>query len=334
MYLLRFQQAFLIGLSSVVYTSRGIYLLDQQGFVPVHREVMAADIVRCQHHPEHNHGVIRFNAVASVMQMAPRNFYHWLTQCMARLLFLLPLLDRQEGGPITLVVPDKAFVRQTLIALSVDLARVHFRAPSGLPTVYADTLYTVDWRGWGGTAADACTEMLTPRAGLVRIRHAFARMPLGLPPAADTRPVVVYASRTFAGKSNWKRRVENEVELVAAIKDVLAPSGMALEVFHGFNTPLVEAAALFRRSRVVIGIHGGSLANLAFCAKGSSVVEIALPELQYRMYMHMSMALGLHYHMINHFAENMFHSVLSVDINEVRIAVQATLVEQDMDSQQ
>jgi hypothetical protein len=46
MYLLEFQKASLMGKSSLIYTSSGVYLLDQRGFVPIYRDVRAADIVQ------------------------------------------------------------------------------------------------------------------------------------------------------------------------------------------------------------------------------------------------------------------------------------------------
>jgi hypothetical protein len=268
------------------------------------------------------------------MQIAPKNFYHWVTQCMSRLVFLMPLLERKVGDRVVLIVPDKKFVRETMSALSIDPQRVHFRVPERPPIVYAETLYTVDWRGWGGTAASDGTEFLAPRAGLVRVRRMFSQLQLGLPSRknaarGDAQPVVIYCSRFLAGNTTgWKRKAVNEAQLVAAMEGALRGSGMVLRVFHGFGTPILDAAALFGRARVVIGVHGGSLANIVFCKEGSSVIEIALPELQYRMYLHMAMALGLHYHMLIHLPEGAFHSEVSVDTSAVVIALQEAMRKQ------
>ena len=59
---------------------------------------------------------------------------------------------------------------------------------------------------------------------------------------------------------------------------------LALEVFHGSESTLRGARTAFGRARVVVGVHGGGLANVVLCRPGTAVVELALTEPCFRDY--------------------------------------------------
>ena len=53
---------------------------------------------------------------------------------------------------------------------------------------------------------------------------------------------------------------------------------MDLIVFNGHFAGMQETIAAFRNARIVIGVHGGGLANTLWCGPGTLVLEGSLPE--------------------------------------------------------
>ena len=108
---------------------------------------------------------IRVGRAVSVLQRWSSNFYHWLLECVPRLVVLMKsgalrsqgcrakaLADdaREEGDPIHLLVPgspdSQRFVDETLRILGIhdqQCVRV-IRVVDGL-AVHAEALVTVDW---------------------------------------------------------------------------------------------------------------------------------------------------------------------------------------------
>ena len=70
------------------------------------------------------------------------------------------------------------------------------------------------------------------------------------------------------------------------------------QTFDG-SGPTADAIALFARAAVVIGVHGGALANLVACGEGvTTVLEIGFRSRFTRHYAAASAALGLQYVLI------------------------------------
>ncbi len=84
-------------------------------------------------------------------------------------------------------------------------------------------------------------------------------------PAAEPR---LKGERLFISRAGARRRrISNEAEVVAA----LAPLGF--EAVRLEELSWAEQVACFRRAKVIVAPHGAGLANLAFCAPGTRVVE-------------------------------------------------------------
>lgn len=104
--------------------------------------------------------------------------------------------------------------------------------------------------GWTGQAT---------KAQLNSISHFVER----LPHDGAGKGERIYISRAAARR----RRVSNEAEVAAALGE------------RGFTTVRMEEltwaeqVAAFRRAKVIVAAHGAGLANLAFCAPGTRVVE-------------------------------------------------------------
>ena len=104
---------------------------------------------------------------------------------------------------------------------------------------------------------------------------------------------------------------------------VAAEAGLELFVFHGSTVALVEAAALFARSAVVVGVHGAALANVLFCVPGAALVELPMKEPCFRDYAHASMALGLQYFILDDVPENAYHKAVRVEPARLAAVVRA-----------
>lgn len=246
-----------------------------------------------------NHGMTNPSDVqflehaASVVSYAVMSYYHWVMEGLGRLLLLEPLLA--EDPSIKVIVPKDTsgnkFVTQflQLLPFKLDKARlVEHTTNSGPNDVRFDieTLYYPDWEEVRHLGGDP-SHCLTPPAVLERVRSAF--VPTGL----ARRPIVVYAVRD----SERMRRLENEPGLRKTLQDAL-PEGFELVLFRGGESNIKETIALFASAAAVVGVHGGALANIVFCAPGTLVIEIGLRAPQTRHFLHASVALALDYRLV------------------------------------
>jgi hypothetical protein len=80
---------------------------------------------------------------------------------------------------------------------------------------------------------------------------------------------------------NFSRRVANQDILLARVRQALAGTGLELEVFEGPMLEVQDDVARFRRAKIILGPHGGAMANIVFAQPGAHIIEF-LPI--YRMY--------------------------------------------------
>jgi hypothetical protein len=104
----------------------------------------------------------------------------------------------------------------------------------------------------------------------------------------------VYASR--GGKATLRQLPRSdELRLLSALRDVAGRQEPPLRVveFDGDGSSAAATAALFGGAAAVVGVHGGALANVLFCARGARVVELGSASPYARHYVHAAEALGL-----------------------------------------
>lgn len=220
-----------------------------------------------------------------------------------RLAFMLPVLQDDVHGDLTLLVPGqpdaRPFVRDFLELLGVQTsssgrARQVVYAEEG--TVYhARQLLTVDWRP---TDDAEFTEFLPPAEGLRRLRAALLD---GVDtPSVSQRKNVVFISRAESSTAQ-RRGLTNEAEIIDALHDALSADDLAgldlnLVVYRGRKSELTETRDLFLNARAVVGVHGGALANTILCEKGTAVIEIGMAETHwFDFFSHAAAALDLEY---------------------------------------
>jgi hypothetical protein len=169
--------------------------------------------------------------------------------------------------------------------------------------------------------------------GIKQRTHASGEADVG----TTSDELLVYISRTKTTAA--RRSIRNEAEVLGALEE--AWSGSILHskdfdlnngaggqrrvlVFDGTNVTLREQVDLFGRASVVFGTHGSALANIAFCSGGTSIVEVALPSPNLRMFMHTAAALSLSYWMLPATPANVggssvsFEGELDVSVDDVK----------------
>ena len=112
---------------------------------------------------------------------------------------------------------------------------------------------------------------------------------------------IIYCSRS----SSPTRDLKDEEELLSRLSVVASASGAEVALFekksdrvnHTSSSPLhfvKETVQMFESASIVVGVHGASLANIAFSRPGTTVVEMGMESLpQASHYRHLSQSLGL-----------------------------------------
>jgi capsular polysaccharide biosynthesis protein len=111
---------------------------------------------------------------------------------------------------------------------------------------------------------------------------------------------------------NSRRKIVNESEILPAL------------LAHGFeiyNYPGVfEQQRAFSEAECVIGVHGADMANLAFCAPGTRVLEIVPTAHQFAFFTNLSGAAGLkHFHWVAPSLEEKVPGWLGPSYADVRV---------------
>ena len=180
-----------------------------------------------------------------------QNYYHWLIEGLVPLDILAQAAP--DDQPLTLVLPK-----------SMDIAAcLDHRAT--LPALGFGSIRTVE------TAAD-----------LIRVRDAVWVEPdlVERMPALHLRRF-----RDRIAALHAARRGPRDKRLLVARRGPTRMIGNLAEVEaylarHGFETVYLEGMApleqilLFQRAEFVVAPHGGGLANLAFCAAGTKIIEL------------------------------------------------------------
>jgi len=120
-------------------------------------------------------------------------------------------------------------------------------------------------------------------------------------PTSQLSNMIVYCSRS----SSSTRKLAEEDELVSRLRQIASKEGAELVVFEKqavtdatATSPLADVKdtiRLFRSATVVVGVHGASLANIAFSRKGTTVIEIGFGIPQAGHYLHLAESLELNY---------------------------------------
>jgi tetratricopeptide (TPR) repeat protein len=231
--------------------------------------------------------------ILSLVQYAGASFYHWMCEGLPRLAVAQKIYG--DGAPLSVLVPKKTIYHRG----SIELLQQRVKIEQYYPNSRVDHLCYVTWdpqpcpdKSPNDPAAQHCHALAHPHAlrlaritlvdGLDRIARVEDRQP---------KRTVVYASRG----GTTKMRKFNEGDFIGKLK---AAVGSKAEVIIHDSAPVSLSLANFRNAAVVVGAHGGSLANMMACKEGTAIVEIGFPGPAARHYEHVAGALGLEYTMI------------------------------------
>lgn len=264
---------------------------------------------------------------ATVIQFAVRSYYHWVMEALGRLLLLGPRLAADPTLQIILPKDGKGdgFIAQFLALLPVPLAPTRILwyntrdGPNSERVRVGELLYP-DWDPVRHTDSDEPVHCLAPRSVLRMIRESFSAPN---PPSTGnkSRPLLVFVTR----RGQTMRRLVNEEALLEALRQDAGPDFYEIALFDGDSSSVRETIALFSRATVVVGVHGGALANIVFCGEGATVVELGLRSPATRHYAHAAMALGLQYglHLVDRTAQGVASGIVSVGPATIRTIVAA-----------
>ncbi|CAJ1403877.1 unnamed protein product [Effrenium voratum] len=227
---------------------------------------------------------VRVPRAASVVQFAGTSHFHVLTEVFGRLWVLREHGILADAG-VRVVMPRAAgFLAAGFKVLTEGLGIaeriIHWTPGPNDVLLRAETLYFANWRVpvQFGKDGGHCP---TPPAVLRNTRQA-----LRLPAKAGPR-TLVYVKRkrgdmrsVLAGEPEFSREIEK------------AAGWLAFTSFDGGLKPK-QTIRLFMRARVVVGVHGGALANILFCQGGTELFELGFRNVFAGHYRFLAQALGL-----------------------------------------
>jgi capsular polysaccharide biosynthesis protein len=209
-------------------------------------------------------------AVVLGVNLAFRNYYHWMMQCLPA---IAASVETVGAADCVLALPKLAgWQEESLAALGF----------AGLPRVQLDfdchyRFERVHYCTWlnGSTAFS-----LSPRS--LRVMRRLA---------ARIEPVESAPERLYVARLDSRNRVmRNEVEVRRLLES------------HGFTTlvpgyySLRDQIGLFKSARVVIGAHGAGLTNVGFCQDGTTVLELVQSNYPNVCMARIAQGRGLRYH--------------------------------------
>lgn len=268
--------------------------------------------------------------IATIVHYAVTYFYHFVLEAVPRLALLMPRLAADPT--IRLAVPTtkaklrarSGYVAQLLHLLLPDDFYASRLLPyesegdgKAAPGERAVATAALSWADWPSAASPDGTDShcLTPSSALRQAaamvasawqaRQARGSEAEGVEKAAEggvegaevPGGVLLFAARRKVTQRNLASR--DEEALLAALREVAEAAGMQLVVFDGSGG--VEASiALWKRARLIVGVHGGALSNLLWSAAlnvPSSVllVELTVASRIAHHFAHSAMALGMRY---------------------------------------
>ena len=204
------------------------------------------------------------------------NYYHWLFDCLSRLFIVK--VSRKIGEGTKYLIPDDAlpFQRDTLEALGIDAAsRISSKKCRHL---IANQLIV--------TSHPNPNPSLIPVWIIEFLRESFLRCNIA---ALADKKDFIYISREDSVNS---RRLINESHLCKSLVSV------GFGVYRLTELTFEQQVALFSQAKMIVGVHGAGLANLAFASKGAVVYELFSAQYQPDMFQRIALLTGLEYHRI------------------------------------
>ncbi len=208
------------------------------------------------------------NAVGVLTASTQHLYFHWLLDVLPR----IALIEEEvRDGCHLLVETRHRFQRESLSLLGIRPQQILDAAV--VPVVMSPELIV------------PCHQIMkgreVPDWAVAFLRDRFLRESGRHPFPGATK---IYISR----QSTPTRKPTNEADIIAK----LAARGFAAVELEKLSLP--EQIGLFREVRVIVAPHGAGLANLVFCSRGATVIEL-FPAANIDLYYRLCTALHLNY---------------------------------------
>ena len=203
------------------------------------------------------------------------NYYHWLFDVLPRLFLVQKVLDLRDPH-IKYFVPSLRypFQRQTLAALGISMEQCIESVTTN--HLKAKTLLAVSHPN---------PEPHDNQCWIVEeLRARFLGHQAEIPNSS-----FIYITRSDAVH---RRLLVNEQELLESLK----PLGFHVYCLSALS--FAEQIHLFSQAKIIVGVHGAGMANLAFATAGACVFELFSELYQPDMYEKLSICLNVEYHKI------------------------------------
>ena len=202
--------------------------------------------------------------------LAFRNYYHWMMQSLPAIHYSIQTIG---AANCVLALPPLTWWQEETLALL---------GYAGLPRVQIDfdCHYHFQRAHWSEYLNGTADNFLSPRC-----QEVFDRLARGTDPLPDA-PERYYVARL----DTPNRVVSNEAEVRRLLESfgfvTLVPSYFAFTFQIG----------LLKSARFVVGAHGAGLTNLAFCAPGTTVLELVQSNFPIMLINRIAQERGLRYH--------------------------------------
>lgn len=214
--------------------------------------------------------VLRGRALLLDARTHSQNYFHWLIEAIPRIAFAQDVgWTLADFDHILVSNPRRPFHQETFALTGIDPAKIVDTAAH--PHVECDVLVAV-----------SDLRMFAYDASIVALKKLFTAQ---LETSGWAERTKIFVSRSDSDH----RRLLNEEEVFS----ILRPLGFTRVTLSTLS--MAEQASLFAQAKVVVSTHGAALANLVFCERGTTIVEIHHPNYTLGLYWQIAQRLGLRY---------------------------------------
>eukprot|EP00195_Chlamydomonas_chlamydogama_P012996 CAMPEP_0202900852 /NCGR_PEP_ID=MMETSP1392-20130828/12071_1 /ASSEMBLY_ACC=CAM_ASM_000868 /TAXON_ID=225041 /ORGANISM="Chlamydomonas chlamydogama, Strain SAG 11-48b" /LENGTH=784 /DNA_ID=CAMNT_0049587305 /DNA_START=364 /DNA_END=2719 /DNA_ORIENTATION=+ len=251
------------GVLGAVFDNRGrifTELTPSVAGLPTTKEQL--DATKCKH----------FKRLATTIQKYGQMYYHFIQEVIPRIILLRPFLN-EETKVLTFGAPYEAAWLQYL-----GIPPEHMEVYDPTATYCADELLV----------PSPSAVIIPPKENYGLLRKVFKADP---PLPVEQRDLIIYCSRKGASD----RRVRNEDEILAAVAARFPNE--KVQIFTGKES-VSETVQIFKRAKIVIGMHGAGLSHSVFSAPGTALIEFLFMYNPPMMFWHAAAASGQRYFMV------------------------------------
>lgn len=298
-----------VGKCEVYQFSHGCYMPYFRQFAPVRKQVF------------------KLKKAFSMLQLSGGQYYHFLLEGLSRLLLQA---DSLPGEDYVLLLPSPppggggGFIQDALNIVMQN--RPEVMKKFGRILAYdvnlkyeVEELYWVDWRfaqsnnsnedeDENAASCEFARQLLPPAAGVRLVRDAL------LPPSISNSKTITKPKSLvlIARDSKSFRSFLHEEVVISALESLSEELGLNFVVYRG---GLQRAIDLFAEASIMVGVHGGGLANIVFCPKSAKIFEISLMEDEFKsLYRNIASYVDVEYYSFGLMQPSLFDSKIAIDV--------------------